>query len=360
MARVTLKDVARAADVHPSTASRALDPAKLWLVNAETRERVLAVARELGYRPHVVASSLRRRRTDTIGLVVPDLANPYVAPVVRGIENALEGRGLIAMIAETQDDPERSNRVLDHLQHRQVDAIVTLAARRSDAQVLRKLARTTPVVLAVRPLDRVQLSTITHDDAAGARMAAEHLAALGHRCVVQLNGPLDVANFSRRRAAFRDVAEHLGMEVLETGIDVMRATVHEGERHMAVVMRDHWPAPTAVFAHNDLIALGALRVLRARGVRCPEDLSLIGYNDMPAAEFTDPGLTTVSLPGYELGRLAAEMAVTLIEQPGSQPTQLSLPPALVVRDSTAAPGATFATPAPAAGAGRPDEPGVRT
>jgi len=337
VAGVTLKDVARAADVHPSTASRALDPAKVWLVSADTRTRVLDAARALGYRPHVVASSLRRRRTDTIGLVVPDLANPYIAPVVRGIENALEGRGLIAMIAETQDDPARSNRVLEHLQRRRVDAIVTTAAREGDVQVLRKLARTTPTVLAVRPLERLALTTVTHDDRMGARLAAEHLAALGHRRVVQLTGPLDVANFARRRAAFLDAAGRHGMEVVDPGLTATRATVQEGERQMRVFMQRQGPRVTAIFAHNDVMALGALRVLRALDVRCPQDMSLVGYNDMPAAEFTEPGLTTVGLPGYELGRLAAEMAVTLIEQPATPPTQLSLPPELVVRDSTAVP-----------------------
>lgn len=337
LAGVTLKDVATAAGVHPSTASRALDPAKTWQVNAQTRQRVLRVADELGYQPHVLASNLRRRRTSSIGLIVPDLTNPYIAPVVRGIENALEGRGLVPMIAETQEDRERGNRVLAHLQRRRVDAVITAAARRRDGPALRKFARTTPVVLAVRPLERTTLPTITLDDRLGARLAAEHLAELGHTRVAQLVGPLDVVNFDQRRAGFADAAGHAGMQVVDSPGVALIPSLVEGRRLMTRLLEQHPRPPTAVFAHNDLMALGALAVLRDHGLSCPDDISLVGYNDSVAAEFTHPRLTTVRLPGYELGRLAAEIAVTVIEQPATPPTQLSLPPMLIVRDSTAAP-----------------------
>jgi LacI family transcriptional regulator len=329
--------VAQVAGVHPSTVSRALDPSKAWLVNAQTRERVVATARELGYQPDVLASSLRRGRTDTIGLVVSDLANPYIAPVVRGIENALEGRGLMPMIAETQDDQKRANRVFDHLMRRRVDAIITTATRSSDRAILKKVSRSVPTVLAVRPLRRSGLSTITNDDAVGASQAARHLADLGHRRVAQLVGPLDVGNFEIRRQAFTSTAQHAGMEVLEIPETAPTPTLAEGRRLMEAMLERHAQLPTALFAHNDLLALGALAVLKEHGLSCPDDISLVGYNDTPMTAFTHPTLTTVSLPGYELGRLAAEMAVTLIEAPELPPTQLTLPPTLVVRDSSAPP-----------------------
>lgn len=337
MPDVTLRDVALAAGVHPSTVSRALDPSKTWLVNAQTRERVVATARDLGYQPDVLASSLRRGRTNTIGLVVSDLANPYLAPVVRGVENALEGRGLLAMIAETQDDVGRANRVFDHLLRRRVDAIVTTATRANDRAILNKVARNVPTVLAVRPLPRSGLTTITNDDRLGATLAAEHLADLGHRCVAQLVGPLDVGNFDIRRRAFAVTAERAGVEVLEMPETATTPTLAEGRRLMTALLKRHGGRPTALFAHNDLMALGALAVLGEQGVSCPRDISLVGYNDTPMAAFTHPTLTTVSLPGYELGRLAAEMAVTLIEHPHTAPTQLTLPPKLVVRQSSTPP-----------------------
>jgi LacI family transcriptional regulator len=334
---VTLRDVAQVAGVHPSTASRALDPARAWLVNTQTRERVVAAARDLGYQPDVVASSLRTGRTDTIGLVVADLANPYVAPVVRGIENALEGRGLMPMIAETQDDQARASRVFDHLMRRRVDAIITTATRANDRTVLKKVARRVPLVLAVRPLAGSGFAMITNDDHLGARLAARHLADLGHRRVAQLVGPLDVGNFGMRKEAYEATAAEAGIDVLEIPETATTPTLAEGRRLMLALLARHPRLPTAVFAHNDLMALGALTVLADYDMRCPDDISLVGYNDTTTAAFTNPPLTTVSLPGYELGRLAAEMAVTLIEQPANTPTQLSLPPSLVIRGSTAPP-----------------------
>jgi LacI family transcriptional regulator len=334
---VTLKDVAQAAGVHPSTVSRALDPAKAWLVNVRTRERVVAMARDLGYQPDVLASSLRRGRTGTIGLVVADLANPYIAPVVRGIENALEGRGLIPMIAETQDDQTRATRVFNHLMRRRVDAIITTATRANDRPILNEVARTVPTVLAVRPLRRSGLTTITNDDSLGASLAAQHLVDLGHKRVAQLVGPLDVGNFEIRRHAFTTTVERAGVEELVIPETAPTPTLAEGRRLMLALLERHAQRPTAVFAHNDLLALGALAVLREHGVSCPDDISLVGYNDTPMTAFTCPTLTTISLPGYELGRLAAEMAVTLIEAPQTPPAQLTLPPTLVVRDSSAPP-----------------------
>jgi LacI family transcriptional regulator len=332
---ITLKDVALAAGVHPSTVSRALDRAQAWQVNARTRQRVIDTARDLGYQPDVLASSLRRGRTDTIGLIVADLGNPYIAPVVRGIENALEGRGLMAMIAETQDDLARTQRVYDHLMRRRVDAIITTATRAGDRTILDRVSQRLPVVLAVRPLDSAGLATITNDDLRGGHLAAQHLADLGHRRVAQLVGPLDVQTFGERAEGFVTAATVGGMTVLPLDATAITPTMAEGERLMRALLRRYSDRPTAVFAHNDLMALGALAVLREERLSCPADISLVGYNDTPGAAFIDPPLTTVSLPGYDLGRIAADVAVALVERSADSPPQLSLPPALVVRGSTA-------------------------
>lgn len=335
MPDVTLKDVAQAAGVHPSTVSRALDPSKARLVNVRTRERVVAAAKDLGYQPDVLASSLRRGRTGTIGLVVADLANPYIAPVVRGIENALEGRGLIPMIAETQDDQARANRVFNHLMRRRVDAIITTATRDDDRAILDTVARNVPTVLAVRPLRGGLLATVSNDDRLGASLAAQHLIDLGHRRVAQLVGPLDVGNFAIRREAFTSAVQRSGAHELVIPETASTPTLAEGRRLAHALLERHPRLPTAVFAHNDLMALGALTVFNVHGVSCPDDISLVGYNDTPMTAFTHPTLTTISLPGYQLGRLAAEMAVTMIESPQTRPAQVTLPPTLVVRESSA-------------------------
>ncbi len=334
MAKVTLLDIAREAGVHPSTASRALDPSKANLVNDETRARVQQAALSLGYQRDGVAASLRRGRTQTLGVVVADLSNPYIAPVLHGIENNLEGRGLMALIGETTDDHDRFRRVLDHMVGRRVDAIITTAARSGDESSLRRVARSVPVVLAVRKVAGLKLPSATHDDERGGALAAEHLASLDVRRVGQLKGPKDISSFIGRARGYAAAADRLGLEVVETSDWARHPTLNEGRRLMEELLSSGKELPSALFAHNDLMAIGALQALKAVGLTCPQHIRVIGYNDTPMTEFTDPPMSTIRLPGYELGRLAADMAVTVIEDRGRPPADLSLPPTLVARKST--------------------------
>ena len=334
MARVTLKDVAARAGVHPSTASRALDRDKGSMVHAETVARVRAAAEELGYQGHAVASGLRRGHTNTLGIVVADLGNPFFAPVVRGIENHLEGRGLMALIAETRDDHDRMVRVLNNLGARRADAVIVMGARRDDVRVLRKAQQQMPVVLAVRHLPGSGIPAITHDDERGGRLAAEHLLEHGHRHIAQLCGPRDISSFDERAAGFRQRLSTAGLEVIELDETAQHPTLAEGRRLMEQLLAQCGVLPTAVFAHNDLMAFGALQALAGHGRSCPEDIAMIGYNDTPMTAFTHPPITTVRLPGYELGRMAADTAVVLIENREHPGSPLSLPPVLVPRHST--------------------------
>jgi len=332
--KITLKDVAARAGVHPSTASRALDPGKGSLVRDETVTRVRAAAQDLGYQGDAVASGLRRGRTDTFGIVVADLGNPFIAPVVRGIENHLEGRGLMALIAETRDDPGRMQRVLNNLAARRVDAVIVTGARSGDARVLRKAQQHHPIVLAVRNLPGSGIPAITHDDERGGRLAAEHLVEQGHRRIAQLCGPRDVSSFRERGVGFRTYLHDHGLIALEVDDTAARPILAEGRRLMELLLDRYDGLPTAIFAHNDLMAFGALAALADRQMSCPRDVAVIGYNDTPMTALTAPPITTVRLPGYELGRMAADTAVSLIEDPEHGGTSLSLPPVLVPRAST--------------------------
>lgn len=332
--KVTLKDVAARAGVHTSTASRALDPQKGSLVREETVRRVRAAAEELGYRGDAVASGLRRGRTSTLGIVVTDLGNPFIAPVVRGIENHLEGRDLMALIAETRDDPARTSRVLNNLIARRVDAVIVTTARAGDAPLLRRARTQLPIVLAVRSLPGSGISAVVHDDERGGRLAADHLLEHGHRRIAQLCGPQDASSFLERTAGFRRRLADDGLTPLEIDETADRPALPDGRRLMAALLERYPDPPTAVFAQNDLMAFGALEALRDHGLSCPEDVAVIGYNDTLMTAFTDPPITTIRLPGYELGRIAADTAVMLIDDPDQGPTSLSLPPVLVPRRST--------------------------
>lgn len=335
MSKVTLKDVAERAGVHISTVSRALDPQKSSLVGEQTRDRVRTAAEALGYRGDALASGLRRGRTDTFGVVVADLGNPFIAPVIRGIENSLDGRGLMALVAETQDAHDRMARVLDNLLSRRVDAIITTAARAGDEALLQETAVQVPLVLAVRSLPGSGLSTITHDDERGGRLAAQHLVERGHRRLAQLRGPRDISNFRERGRGFEAaLADMGGLELVEADDVGAHPILSEGRRLMEQLLDRGEELPTAVFAHNDLMAFGALDALSARGLSCPGDIAVMGYNDTPMTRFAAPPITTIRLPGYELGRLAADAATTLITAGDGVRQHTTLPPVLVPRHST--------------------------
>jgi len=279
---VTLRDVAAAAQVHVATASRALDSETAHPVSPETRERVKRVAEELGYQRHMMARGLRRGFSSTVGVVVADLGNPYTAPIMRGLQSRLEGADYMALMTESMDDSEVLERAVGHLLARQVDGLVLLAVRSGD-------------------LDRVL---------GWARLAAAHLAELGHRRVVQLPGPPDIQPFADRNDAFAEAAAELGLETWAVP-PASRAVFDEGRRLMGLALAGGDRA-TAVFAHNDNMAMGAVRALRDAGLHCPGDVSVVGYNDVPMADCLDPPLTTIRLNGDRVGRRAGEAVLAAI------------------------------------------------
>jgi LacI family transcriptional regulator len=336
--RVTIRDVAKAAGVHISTVSRALDPEKRDLIGEVTRERILAVVAELGYRPHLVASGLRRGQTRTIGVVVPDLGNPIYAPFTRGATHALGGAGYMPLVADTQDDHSGFARILRHLAERRVEAIITTAARLQDEALLLDLAGSgVPVVTAIRTIPSSGLPSVHHDNQGGGRLAAEHLLELGHTRLAQLRGPLDVDAFRARSAGFEETVRAAGATLVEEQPAAPIPTVQEGFRLATAILRTARGRPTAVFVQNDNLAIGALQAIRDLGLRCPLDVSIVGYNDGPFAAHTNPPLTTVRLDAYELGRQAGQLALRAIEREGGPPAPPEVPPVLVVRSSTAAP-----------------------
>lgn len=337
--KTTLKDVAAEAGVHVSTVSRALDPAKRELVNRHTREQIEQVAERLAFRRDKLASSLRRGRTDVIGVVVADLANPFIGPVLRGIENALDGRDVVPMVLESRDSSDRLARVCDALIDHRVDAVVTTAGREGDLATLRMVARRVPLVLAVRALPDLDVPTLAHDDVLGGRLAAEHLAGLGHTRLAQLPGPEDISSFRDRGNGFREGVGRAGLQLLAApGETPVLPTIDAGRRLMELLLDRHGAAPpTGVFVHNDSMAVGALDATADAGLRCPEDVSIVGYNNSPLTGHLAPPLTTLHLPAYELGRMAADTVMTMLDDPEELPGRTTLPPRLVVRSSTAPP-----------------------
>jgi LacI family transcriptional regulator len=333
---ITLKHVAQAAGVHYSTASRALDPNKQSLVSEATLAHVQETARRLGYQHHMLARSLRRQRSDTIGIVIPDLANPFWGPILHAIHRACDERGYVPLIGETHGERRSHRELLERLAGWRVGAIISGAARLDDQAMLERFVRTqVPVLLMVRAtLDG--LPRVVDDGALGAELAVKHLAALRHRRIAQLAGPQHTYSFFVRRLGFLEQAAASEVAVIDVGQCGVAPTYEEGHRLMNAALRLR-RRPTAVFAHNDLMAIGAIDALREADLVCPDDVSVIGYNDFPLVDHISPALSTLRVPADELGYSAGTMAVDLIENPDQTPASVSLAPQLIARQSTAPP-----------------------
>jgi LacI family transcriptional regulator len=335
--RATLRDVARIAGVHPGTVSRALNPATEALVRDETVARVRQVAEELGYRPNPLARGLKTNRTFTVGVIVPDIQNPLFPPIIRGIDDRLGEAGYTPLIANTDNDPARERTDFEAMRARAVDGFITATAR-LDHELLDEIAALgVPLVLVNRGLEDGSLPSATPDDRAGIRLAVEHLVGLGHRRIAHLAGPQGVSTGRRRYEGFRAAMGAAGLDA-----SLVRAgrafTEPEGARLCEELLAAGEPV-TAIVAGNDLMALGCYDVFAARGIECPRELSVTGFNDMPFADRFAPPLTTVRIPHYDVGVAAAQLLLDLLDGSHDGPADVVLPVELVVRGSTAAPRA---------------------
>ncbi|MCK4176155.1 LacI family DNA-binding transcriptional regulator [Aciditerrimonas ferrireducens] len=333
--RVTLADVARLAGVHPATASRALNQVDgSGLVSPATVARVTAAANRLGYRPNPVARSLRTRRSHTVGVVIPDLANPLFPPVIRGIEDRLAEGGYVALLANTDDDPARERQLLERMRERHVDGLVLATVRRGTPEPAGPGEEDLPVVLVNRVAEDRALPAVAADDVSGIRLAVAHLVSLGHRRIGHVAGPQDLSTGAGRLRGFRLGMAEQGLEVGPTDVVVAeRYQVAEGLRCARQLLAQR-PRVTAIVAANDMLALGCYRALAEAGLACPQDCSVVGFNDMPFVDQLSPPLTSVRFDHYAMGREAAQLILERLATPGCPTKVVYLPPELVVRAST--------------------------
>ncbi len=336
----TLRDVAAAAGVHPATASRALNPETRLLVSEETARRVSEAAGRLGYRPNPVARSLRTRRSNTIGVLIPDLNNPLFPPIVRGLEDRLAEHGYVALLGNTDADLAKEHLVFDQMRARRVDGFV-LATASAGSPILAQAAESeVPVVLMNRTAQDYPFSSISVDNEQGLRAAVAHLVALGHTRIGHIAGPQDVSTGVTRLRGFRAGMAAHNLPVTDDQVGYAAAySMEEGQRCGVDLLRTRGDL-TAVIAANDLLAIGCYGALDDLGLRCPEDVSIVGFNDMPFIDRLRPPLTSVRFPHYQLGTEAAALLIERIESastPGKNaPVKIVfLAPELVARGSSA-------------------------
>jgi LacI family transcriptional regulator len=353
----TLRDVAAVAGVHPATASRALNPETRLLVSEETARRVTAVAAEMGYRPNPVARSLRTRRSHTIGVLIPDLNNPIFPPIVRGLEDKLDAAGYVALLGNTDADASRERKLFEQMRARHVDGFVLATATLQDPLLAEAAAAELPVVLMNRLAQDYSFPAVSVDSEQGSRMAVAHLARLGHTRIAHIAGPQEASTGVGRLRGFRDGMASHGLEVDEGLIAyAAKYTVEEGARCGRELLAAHSDI-TAVAAANDMLAVGCYAALDEAGRECPDDISVIGFNDMPFIDRLRPPLTSVRFPHYQLGTEAAQLLLERISGAGGPVKILYLAPELIIRGSTAEPAAaTEAGPEDAGQAGTPPVP----
>jgi len=332
---VKLSDVAERAGVHPATVSRALSERTRHMVNAATAERVLAAAAELGYTPNPIARSLKTNRSFTIAVLLPDLTNPLFPPMVRGIEDGLAEAGFTALIANTDNHPDRALAALETMRIRQADGCIAATATRDDG-LLADTAGEIPMVLINRRVLSHAIPAVVGDDRSGVRQAVEHLAALGHERIAHVAGPQWLSTGADRHEAFVGALRGVGLQPDPKLISFGEGFTEEQGAVSLHALLDAGAKFTALVAGNDLMALGCYDALTERGLSCPDDVSIVGFNDMPFADKFNPPLTTVRIPHYEMGRRAAELLLERIASDGNSPGEdIVLPVELVQRASTA-------------------------
>jgi len=344
--QVTMRDVARAAGVHSGTVSRVLNPRTRALVNPATADRIEQVAREMGYSLNPIARGLKTRRTFSIGVLIPDLTNPLFPPIIRGIERVLDAAGYTALVASTDGDPARERQRLETLIARQVDGFVIATAERRHPVVADAIASDLAVVLVNRTIEGGGVFAVVPDDRRGSAMAVEHLAALGHRRIGHIAGPQATTTGLLRYRGFTEAMGDAGLVIERQLIAHTDAfTIAAGWKAARTLLSGQ--PPTGIVAANDLLALGAYSALDEAGLRCPRDVSVVGFNDMPFADRFAPPLTTIHIPHGHIGARAAELLLERIEDPAATPQTLMFEPSLTPRASTAPPPRAGRRPQPA-------------
>ncbi len=326
----TIREVARQAGVSPITVSRVVN--NTGYIRAETREKVLAAVEQLGYVPNTLARSLRWKQTGLLALVLTDITNPFWTTVARGVEDAASDAGLSVILCNTDESPDEQERYLTVLLQKRVDGILLVPADSAPAPVQAIRRQQIPVVVLDRRVSGVAVDVVRCDSRAGAFQLVQHLTRLGHRRIALLAGPLGVSTAEERILGYRQALHEaeLADEYILSGAFTLQSGYEMACQALANPAR-----PSALFAGNNFIAIGALRALRDAGLRVPEDISLVGFDDLPPALVVDPFLTAAAQPAYEMGYQATHLLLQRMAGEGPAEMQETiLPVQLVERSST--------------------------
>lgn len=331
----TIRDVATRAGVSVTTVSHVLNATRRVL--PETEARVREAVDALGYRTNAVARSMRHGQTYTVGIVQPDIANPFFADLTRALEDVMFANGYSAIICNTDRDPTKEARYLDVLMSKQVDGLILISAGDSPDHLRAVTLGGPPTVLVDRDFEELGMSTVMVDDFDGGYQAGHHLLGLGHRAMSVIGGPDRLRPSARRLDGFRVALAEAGVDLPPEAIVQGDFRAVSGYRAMRGLLNSE-NAVQAVFAENDLMALGAIRAVHDAGLRVPRDVSVMGFDDIAVCQSLSPMLTTIRQPIDAIAATTHRLLFDRMRDAEVAPERVMLPVELVVRDSCASPG----------------------
>ncbi|WP_199616161.1 LacI family DNA-binding transcriptional regulator [Paenibacillus alkalitolerans] len=329
--KATIYDVAKAAGVSIATVSNAINGK--GKISKERREQILKIMEQLDYQPSLIASALVGKKTFTLGLLIPDISNPFFGEIARAIEDQAHQSGYSVIICSTDNKDERVERYISLLEQKSVDGII-IGTGIDNIEILKRLeTRSIPFVMISRETAAIAADTVVTDDYIGGMLAAQHLAGLGHRRLAILSENLKVSSSRERIRGFKQGLSDLNVPFDDSGIVICEYRVEEGRRG-ADELLSRGDKPTAIFCCNDLLAIGAMQAAKKSGVKVPDDLSIVGFDDTILAGVTDPPLTSVAQPIERMGKQAFELLIDNLVNTDAVKQRIVLRPELVVRQST--------------------------
>lgn len=326
----TIREVAQRANVSVTTVSHVINDTRF--VSDTLRRRVQQAMDELGYHPNALARSLRRGQTHTLGLILPDSANPFFAEIGRNIEASAFEQGYSLILCNTEGSLDRERIYVELLNRKQVDGIIFVAAGDRTNSLGSLLELKIPLVFVDRDLPGIQVDAVLVDNHEGGYLATRHLIDHGHSRIGCIAGPSHLTPSAQRVTGYRDALTEACLPIDEDLI--LRGDFHpESGRLATLELLNHKQPPTAIFTCNDLMAIGALRAAEASGLRVPDDLAIVGFDDIELATYTTPPLSTIAQPKKELGHLAVQLLLDRIQKKSRQVRCELLQPAFITRQS---------------------------
>lgn len=327
--KVKIKDIAERVGVSITTVSLVLNN-RNCRVSTETKERIFRTAEELNYVPNQIARSLATSETKTVGVIIPDITNPFFAEIAKGIGDALNQTGYTMFLSNSYNDSSQELAQIRKFQQHSVDGLIISSANSAQYDLTFERKLSTPLVILDRRISNFKRPRIEVDDFLGGYMATEYFLKCGHRRIACLAADQLYANAKERHNGYCQALKDYGITVDKKLIFNSDFTINGGyEGGLQAIETD----ATALFASNDLIAIGCYQACREKGVRIPEDISVIGFDDISSAEHLSPRLTTIRQPIYEIGHTAVEMLLSLINDPNRIPPNVVFPLHLIIRES---------------------------